>query len=135
MPWYARLPLTCVEADSSQDLRNHGASPHAFPHTYLELAADVKQFIEKHKLQKPTLIGHSMGAKTVMTLALQHPELTESIVVVDNAPVDVALKSDFHSYVQGMKEVSRANPTKQSEADEILKPYAKVCFARYFSVC
>ena len=71
-----------------------------------------------------------MGAKTAMTLALQHPEYVENVIPVDNAPVDASLKSDFHSYVQGMKEVERLRPKKQSEADEILKPYAKVSYCR-----
>jgi pimeloyl-ACP methyl ester carboxylesterase len=86
----------------------------------------VRAFIDAHQLRKPTLIGHSMGAKTAMTLALQQPELIANLIAVDNAPVDAALKSDFHGYVQGMKEVERAQPTKQTEADELLKPYAKV---------
>jgi hypothetical protein len=67
-----------------------------------------------------------MGAKTAMTVALQQPDLVANLVSVDNAPVDAELKSDFHNYVQGMKEVERVGVTKQAEADEILKPYAKV---------
>jgi pimeloyl-ACP methyl ester carboxylesterase len=121
-----------TKANVQKDLRNHGSSPHAFPHTYDSLAADVLHFIKTHKLELPTLIGHSMGAKTVMTLALEHPEMFESVIPVDNAPVDAALKSDFHSYVQGMKEVERLDPSKQSEADDILKPYAKELPVRQF---
>jgi pimeloyl-ACP methyl ester carboxylesterase len=86
----------------------------------------VRAFIDIHKLRNPTLIGHSMGAKTAMTLALQEPDLIANLIAVDNAPVDAELKSGFHSYVIGMKEVERVQPTKQAEADEVLKPYAKV---------
>lgn len=67
-----------------------------------------------------------MGAKTAMTLALQEPNLIANLIAVDNAPVDAALKSDFHNYVRGMKEVEKACPQKQAEADEILKPFAEV---------
>ncbi len=67
-----------------------------------------------------------MGAKTAMTVALQNPNLIDTVIAVDNAPVDAALKSDFYSYVRGMKEVERLKPKKKSEASEILKPYAKV---------
>ena len=67
-----------------------------------------------------------MGAKTAMCVALAWPSKVANLIPVDNAPVDAALKSDFGTYVQGMREVANRQVTKQSEADEILKPYAKV---------
>lgn len=82
--------------------------------------------MKTHNLHRPTLIGHSMGAKTVMCVALHSPSKIANLIAVDNAPVDAALRSDFGTYVKGMREVERANISKQSEADEILQPYAKV---------
>ena len=67
-----------------------------------------------------------MGAKVAMTVALRQPTQIANLVVVDNAPIDAALKSDFHNYVKGMWEVERAQVTSQKQADELLKPYAKV---------
>jgi hypothetical protein len=67
-----------------------------------------------------------MGAKTAMCVALSWPNKVANLIPVDNAPVDAALKSDFGTFVQGMREVANRQVTKQSEADEILKPYAKV---------
>jgi len=90
------------------------------------MAADVAAFVRKHGLERPTLIGHSMGAKTAMALALREPDLIESIIAVDNAPVDVRLESDFARYIQGMKKIDNAGVTKQAEADKILEPYEKV---------
>lgn len=43
-----------------KDLRNHGDSPHDPRHDYTAMAEDVGAFIEEHKLEQPTLIGHSM---------------------------------------------------------------------------
>jgi len=110
----------------SQDLRNHGDSPHDPVHDYPHLAEDVSFFIDEHKLENSTIIGHSMGAKTAMCVALQWPDKVANLIPVDNAPVDAELKSDFASFVQGMREVERAQVTKQSQADAILQPYAKV---------
>lgn len=44
----------------SQDLRNHGESPHHPTHNYTTMAEDVEEFIQFHHLRSPTLIGHSM---------------------------------------------------------------------------
>lgn len=47
---------------ASQDLRNHGDSPHSPEHDYMALASDVKSFVRQHMLSRPTIIGHSMYA-------------------------------------------------------------------------
>lgn len=46
--------------ETSKDLRNHGDSPHDPAHDYSAMADDVEEFIQKHELKVPTLIGHSM---------------------------------------------------------------------------
>jgi pimeloyl-ACP methyl ester carboxylesterase len=113
-------------AHKSQDLRNHGSSSHHQTHNYPSLAADILNFLTQHNISSPTLIGHSMGAKACMALALWKPDRIGNLVAVDNAPVDAALKSDFHQYVQGMKEVDRVGVKSQKEADAVLQPYVKV---------
>ncbi|TVY25383.1 Abhydrolase domain-containing protein [Lachnellula hyalina] len=105
------------------DLRNHGDSPHNPNHDYMAMADDVAGFIEEHQLKNTTLIGHSMGAKTAMTLALKAPDMIDNIVSVDNAPLDAALLSNFGKYIQGMKKIEEAGVTRQAEADKILQEY------------
>ena len=61
-----------------------------------------------------------------MTVALRSPRLVKALVPVDNAPVDANLKSNFHQYVRGLREVEESAVKKQAEADEILKGYEKV---------
>ncbi|MBI5915109.1 MAG: alpha/beta fold hydrolase [Bacteroidetes bacterium] len=69
------------------DQRNHGRSPHADIHDYPALAEDVRQFMEAHWMYDGAhVIGHSMGGKTAMQLALNHPDLVKKLVVVDVAP-------------------------------------------------
>lgn len=113
-------------SDSPQDLRNHGASPHHPRHDYTALAEDIEGFLAEHDLRKPTLIGHSMGAKAVMAVALRDSARVEALVSIDNAPVDAALASDFGTYVTGMRKVEEAGVRKQSDADEILQGYVEV---------
>lgn len=114
------------------DLRNHGDSPHNPTHDYLAMADDVEGFIEEHRLTGTTLIGHSMGAKTAMTLALRSPDIISDIVSVDNAPIDAALLSSFGKYVQGMKKIEEVGVTRLVEADEILKNYEESLTIRQF---
>jgi pimeloyl-ACP methyl ester carboxylesterase len=69
------------------DLRNHGRSPRAESHTYAELADDVRLFMETHWMfEGADVLGHSMGGKVAMQLALDHPALVERLVVVDIGP-------------------------------------------------
>ncbi|KAH8725222.1 Alpha/Beta hydrolase protein [Phaeosphaeriaceae sp. PMI808] len=114
------------------DTRNHGDSPHEKTHNYNALADDILAFLQKHNLKDATLIGHSMGAKTIMTMALRDPTCCANIIPVDNAPVDAALSSDFPKYAEGMLRVEQARPTSQKQADEILQPYAKDLPVRQF---
>ena len=74
----------------SVDLRNHGASPWADSMDYLEMADDVRQLIERLGLERPTVMGHSMGGKTAMALALRHPAQVGRLIVVDIAPLSYA---------------------------------------------
>jgi len=96
------------------------------------MADDVAGFIEEHNLKDTTLIGHSMGAKTAMTLALRSPEIINDIVSVDNAPLDAALLSSFGKYIQGMKKIEEAGVTRQAEADKILYDYEESLPIRQF---
>ncbi|KAL3476820.1 Alpha/Beta hydrolase protein [Aspergillus californicus] len=114
------------------DLRNHGNSFHDPEHNYSVMGDDVAEFIHHHDLAKCVLIGHSMGAKAAMTVALNAPELVSSLIPVDNAPVNAPLRTDFGKYVRGMQHVEAASVSKQSDADKILQDYEESLPIRQF---
>lgn len=58
-----------------------------------------------------------------MTVALRSPDLVESLIAVDNAPVDAALSNDFAKYIVGMREIETRQVSRQIEADVILQRY------------
>ncbi len=67
------------------DLRNHGDSPHG-PMDYPTLAADVRETLAAHNALPAIVIGHSMGGKTAMMLALTAPADVVALMVADIAP-------------------------------------------------
>ncbi|PKI82483.1 ribonuclease III [Malassezia vespertilionis] len=114
--------MLCVPV-YSLDLRNHGESPHAETMTYEDMAGDVHAFIQEQRLNKVALIGHSLGGKVAMTLALNPavPQGTLShMISVDMSPSQGAISPGFMAYIKAMKEIERANVSKQSDAQAIL---------------
>ncbi|MDH3389276.1 MAG: alpha/beta fold hydrolase [Gammaproteobacteria bacterium] len=75
------------------DLRNHGQSFHADEMNYPIMADDVAQLLQRLELADCNLLGHSMGGKVAMTLAVNYPALVSRLIVADIAPV-----SYFHHY-------------------------------------
>ncbi len=65
------------------DMRNHGASPWFQTHSYEDLAGDLAEVID----QPMDVLGHSMGGKAAMVLALTKPSKVNRLVVADIAPV------------------------------------------------
>ncbi|GMK59757.1 hypothetical protein CspeluHIS016_0803630 [Cutaneotrichosporon spelunceum] len=116
------------------DLRNHGRSPHAEPHTYPALAVDVAHFLAQHGLEDVNLLGHSMGGKTVMALALNERlnRPLKTLISVDIAPTNGEIEPQYDGYLRGMKEVEAARVPSRKEADKLMKPYEPDVGVRQF---
>ncbi len=68
------------------DQRNHGQSPHDPEMSYDLMADDLLELMNDLGIEQANLIGHSMGGKTVMKFALEHPEKVIKLLVADIAP-------------------------------------------------
>ena len=101
----------------SVDLRNHGDSPHDPDHGYDALAADLAEVIEAHG-GRADLLGHSMGGKAAMVLALTAPSHVERLIVADIAPAAYAHSQIGH--VRTLQDLDLAGVTRRSEADRAL---------------
>ena len=99
------------------DMRNHGASPWTATHSYPELAADLAAVIAGLG-GRTDLLGHSMGGKAAMQLALTHPEMVRRLVVADIAPV--AYGHDQTRHIQAMRSLDLTGLHSRSEADRRL---------------
>ena len=78
----------------SVDLRNHGDSPHELLMDLPSMAADIVELMDDLGLTSATLIGHSLGGKVAMQVALNNPERVSDLVVIDIAPVTYAARQD-----------------------------------------
>ncbi len=99
------------------DMRNHGDSPRTSSHSYPDMAADLAEVIAT--LGAPVdLLGHSMGGKAAMQLALTQGALIRRLVVADIAPV--AYSHDQTRHVDAMAAVNLGQITTRAEADAAL---------------
>jgi pimeloyl-ACP methyl ester carboxylesterase len=113
------------------DLPNHGHSPWTDRVDYLDMAELVATELEQFG-EPVTLVGHSMGGKVAMQLALRRPELLRALVVVDIAPVEYPLQggrtddedeeaSPFGAYIDAMRAMDLDALTSRDDADQALR--------------
>lgn len=102
------------------DLRNHGVSPHTPLMDYPAMAADVRALLDRLGLPQAALLGHSMGGKTAMTLALETPQRVARLVVVDIAPV--TSPGDHGPLIDAMRTIDPGRMTRRAQADQALAP-------------
>ncbi len=97
------------------DLRNHGDSPHNAHMDYPAMAKDLRAFINEHADGAAHVVGHSMGGKAAMTLALEFPGAVKSMVAVDIAPVTYS--GGFRRYTRAMRALDLSRIGSRSDAD------------------
>ncbi len=100
------------------DLRNHGRSPHTDTMTYAEMAQDILDFMAQQGLESANIVGHSMGGKVAMTLALLHPASVRRLVVLDIAPV--RYPDRFGVLLTALNQLDLAAVKKRADADKQL---------------
>ncbi|PJE28913.1 Pimeloyl-ACP methyl ester carboxylesterase [Pseudooceanicola antarcticus] len=104
----AKRPVLAV------DMRNHGLSPREDEHSYPAMAADLAEVIRAEG--RPChVLGHSMGGKAAMALALLHPELVERLIVADIAPVSYGHSQQ--QYIDAMRKVDLSQVSRRSDAE------------------
>lgn len=114
----------------SLDLPNHGRSGWIEPMNLETLAAAVRQWMLDAGLAQAALVGHSLGGKVAMRLALDSPALVSRLVVADIAPV--AYPSHHDQVFAALEAVAAAAPSSRSEADRIMAQYLEEQGVRQF---
>lgn len=105
------------------DLPNHGRSSWTDRVDYADMADSVADFLRSDfAAEGPVhLVGHSMGGKVAMVLALRHPELIDRLVVVDITPGPSDGAGEFEHLLGSLASIDLATIDRRSEADEALR--------------
>ena len=100
------------------DLPDHGRSPWSEEFSYESYADRVAETLRAAGGDDPwNVVGHSLGGKVAMVLALQHPDLVERLAVVDMAPKPYGDLSRFAGYIHGMQDLPLEELTDRADAE------------------
>nr|WP_170295046.1 alpha/beta fold hydrolase [Paracoccus aestuariivivens] len=113
----------------SVDMRNHGDTFHDADHSYAALAGDLAEIIRAEGGQADVL-GHSMGGKAAMMLALNHPDQVRRLAVLDIAPF--AYGHTQTPLIDAMEAVDLTDLKLRSEADRRLAEHIPQASVRAF---
>lgn len=114
------------------DMPNHGRSPWVDGvMTYPFMAEQVAAFMDAQGLRSATILGHSMGGKAAMQLALNHGERVDALVVADMAPVKYVGREHL-SYIRAMQGVDLATVSRRAEVEERLRDAIPIDAIRKF---
>jgi pimeloyl-ACP methyl ester carboxylesterase len=113
------------------DLRNHGDSPHGADVGYAAMAADVAETLRAEGAWPAAIIGHSMGGKVAMALALAEAEGVSRLLVADIAPVAYPAPQ-FTAYLHAMRGLDLPPGLTRRQADAALAPAVPAAPLRAF---
>ncbi|AGO13511.1 AaceriACL180Cp [[Ashbya] aceris (nom. inval.)] len=103
------------------DLRNHGTSPRTPRHDYPAMVADVARWVRENiSRTAPVLVGHSMGAKVAMALALRQPHMCSVMVAIENAPVATVPEPEFPRYIGALERLASHAELSAAQAQQAL---------------
>lgn len=103
------------------DQRNHGHSPKSNEFNYQLLSDDLYKLITDLELENITLIGHSMGGKTVMHFAQEHPLFIKKLIVVDIGPKAYPMHHDI--ILAGLNSLDLSTIKSRGQADKQLSKF------------
>ena len=100
------------------DLRNHGRSGWSTRMSYEAMSEDLIALMDHLDCPRASVVGHSMGGKAAMWLALTEPRRIDKLVVADIAPV--RYRSRFSEIIAGLNGLNLADLKSREQADSLL---------------
>ncbi len=112
------------------DLRNHGHSGKSDAFSYQLMADDLYELFTDEQISNAILTGHSMGGKTSMWFAQQHPALLDKLIVVD---MGIREYAPHHTRtLEGLNAIDLTKVKTRGEAGRILSEYIEASAVKQF---
>lgn len=112
------------------DLRNHGRSFHSDEFSHELMMHDILQYCKFHNLEKVSIIGHSMGGKLAMFLAVTHPDLIDKLVIAD---ISVREYPPHHQDIlEALNSVDFSIHTDRKQVEDVIAGYVSDFGTRQF---
>ena len=112
------------------DLRNHGRSLWDSKFSFEIMVDDIQNYAFFHKIEKFSLLGHSMGGNVSMLFAQKFPDILEKIIIVDIIPKKY--KSHHHEIMDGLKSIDFKSKKSRREVDDHMSNYIEDDRVRQF---
>ena len=123
-------PLAQDYCVTSVDVRNHGGSFHDSDMGYAELAQDIITLLDHLDIESCFLLGHSMGGKIAIQVALEQPERINKLLIADIAPV--SYPPHHLRIIEGLQAIDLSRVTKRKDADIQLAQFVDNIGVRQF---
>jgi esterase len=114
----------------SADLPDHGKSDFSTNANFVEYAQSINHLLTQLDISCVSIVGHSLGGKVAMQLALLRPEMVTHLVVLDIAPVQY--QAQHNQVFNGLNNINLLTLTHRQEADIILSEYVDEASTRQF---
>jgi esterase len=115
---------------TSIDVRNHGASFHKNDMSYPNLAKDVIEVLDHLAIKNAHFLGHSMGGKIAMQIALYYGNRVNSLMIADIAPVKYP--ANHQQIINGLQAINLDKITSRKDADQHLANFVDEPSIRQF---
>lgn len=112
------------------DLPNHGRSEHVEKAGLAEMAEAVEQWMTQVGLERAHFLGHSLGGKVAMELALRWPHRVDKLIVADIAPVTYTRRHD--DVFAGFQAIDLNSIASRSDADTAMQAHVQEPSTRSF---
>lgn len=112
------------------DQRNHGRSFRDTTFSYQVMSEDLLAYCDHHQLDSIVLLGHSMGGKTAMEFACDHPQRVDALVAADIAPK--AYPKHHQDILKALNSLDFNQLQSRGQADKVLQEYIPELGVRLF---
>jgi len=103
------------------DMRNHGRSPHSSKFDFPSMEQDILELIEEETNGVVMLMGHSLGGRIAINLALHHPDLIRKLVVVDISLRQYPPQREHLDLIDAMRSLDLSSSMSRKDAEKHLQ--------------